>query len=282
MADNVFTWEEYKRMVSGLVQNNDSFFCRGHADESWKLQTSFHRISSQKNITLIQYLDVIVPEVQYFVSAIRDEIINCNDNLEFGAFFSLLQHHGFPTPLLDWTLSPYIAAYFAFREVHDQYPNSDHVKIYIFDYLEWTKSFEQIYDLRDSKNFVSALRPYAKYNPRIIPQQGRFTVTNIDDIEQYIYSRSEETKKTFLYSARLSVKEKPHILKELNLMGINEMSLFPSIEGVCRALKHQFFSADIVGPTFSERMEQYKITTTNSTNTPEIEVPSQKRRRKKQ
>ena len=126
MADNIFTWEEYKRMVSGLVQNNDSFFCRGHANENWRLQTSFHRIASEKNITLVQYLDDIVTEVQYFISAIRDEIINCNDNLEYGAFFALLQHHGFPTPLLDWTLSPYIAAYFAFREVNDQYPNSDH------------------------------------------------------------------------------------------------------------------------------------------------------------
>ncbi len=162
---------------------------------------------------------------------------------------------------------------------------TSHVKIYIFDYLEWTKSFEQIYDLKDSKKIVSALRPYAKYNPRIIPQQGRFIVTNIDDIEQYIGERSIESKKTFLYTARLSVKEKPHILKELNLMGINEMSLFPSIEGICRALKHQFFSADIVGPTFSERMEQFKITSIPPSNTPEAEnnltaSPPNKRRRK--
>lgn len=161
-----------------------------------------------------------------------------------------------PTPLLDWTLSPFIGAYFAFREVPDQSSLSDNVKIYIFDYLEWAKTFKQPLDLRDMAiKYVSILRPHVKINPRIIPQQGAFTVTNVDDMDQYINQRSTETKKQFLYEIRLSVKEKPYILRELNLMGINEMTMFPSIDGICRALKTQVFSAETVGPTLNEMLE---------------------------
>lgn len=256
MTANVLTWNDYKIWIGDLARTKKNYYCRGHANEAWKLQTSFHREASRNGTTLLQYLDTVIPEVHYHISAVRDEIIDLRKEEEFGAFLALIQHHGFPTPLLDWTLSPYIAAYFAFKEVRDEFPGSDNVKIYIFDYLEWTKSFQQVLNLRDTNvQHVSILRPYARFNPRIVPQQGAFTVTNVDDMEVYIISRSAEAHKTFLYTALLSVKEKPNVLRELNLMGINEMTLFPSIDGICRTMKSQFFSADTVGPTLNDLLE---------------------------
>jgi len=270
MQKNILTWDTYKSWVSSLVAGNMSFYCRGHADENWKLQTSFHRESARSGITLLQYIDTILPEVHYNISAVRDEIIDLRKEEEFGAFLALIQHHGFPTPLLDWTISPYVAAYFAFREVNDQFPSSENVKIYIFDYIKWTKTFQQPLNLRDiSVKYVSVLRPYARYNKRIIAQQGSFTVTNVDDIESYLTDRSVESGLTFLYTAYISVKEKPHIMRELNLMGINEMTLFPSVGGICRSLKAQFFSSETVGPTFKELMEVISKTKPETSVSPE-------------
>jgi hypothetical protein len=269
MTQYVLTWNDYKVWVSDLAKGKKNYYCRGHANEGWKLQTSFHRETTPNGITLLQYLDTIIPEVHYHISAVRDEIIDLRKEEEFGAFLALLQHHGFPTPLLDWTLSPYIAAYFAFKEVKDQYPETENVKVYIFDYLEWTTSFQQLLNLRDTKvQYVSVLRPYARFNPRLVPQQGAFTVTNVDDMEAYIFSRSVEVNKTFLYTALLSAKEKPNVLRELHLMGINEMTLFPSIDGICRAIKSQFFSADTVGPTLKELLEVIDKTKSETSNTP--------------
>lgn len=253
MTPKALTWTEYKNWVGSLAKAKKNYYCRGQANDTWKLQTSFHRESVRNAVTLLDYLDTVIPEVHYHISAIRDEIIDLRKEEEFGAFLSLIQHHGFPTPLLDWSLSPYIAAYFAFKEVNSEVPGSDNVKIYIFDYLEWTQSFKQVLNLRDTEvSYVSVLRPYARFNPRIVPQQGAFTVTNVNDMEHYILTRQDEVNKKFLYTALLSVKEKPNVLRELNLMGINEMTLFPSIDGICRAMKSQFFTADTVGPTIHE------------------------------
>ena len=48
-------------------------------------------------------------------------------------FMIYLRHHGFPSPLLDWTRSPYVAAFFAFR----QRPVNSDDGVAVFSYLEY-------------------------------------------------------------------------------------------------------------------------------------------------
>jgi hypothetical protein len=88
-------------------------------------------------------------------------------------------------------------------------------------------------------------------------------------MEEYIQSCSAKVEKTFLYTALISVKEKPSIMRELNLMGINEMALFPSIDGICRAMKSLYFSADTVGPSIKEMMEFINKTKPETASPPE-------------
>ena len=192
------TWAQYKNWVETVIGVKKDYYYRGQRDPSWILQTTFHRHAEDFNLTLPDYLNSIIPEIHHYVSAQYDEIFNLQIPEEFGSFLALIQHHGFPTPLLDWTLSPYVAAYFAYRDVDVKSPQTDHVKIYVFDFQEWIATFEQPVDLREwEKSYVSVIRPFAKYNPRLIPQRGTYTVTNVLDLEAHILALAQEKKKTF-------------------------------------------------------------------------------------
>jgi len=199
-------WRDYKSWISDATMAGVQFYYRGQRKLDWKLQTSFHRVASKSNITLIDYLDKIIPEVQYHSCAALNEIIDVSNEQQFGTFLAKLQHHGFPTPLLDWTLSPYIAAYFAFREIDPHNPDTDKVSIYVFDINEWHETFQQHINLRQSPLFVGGFRPFAKDNPRMARQQAVTTATNIPDLGEYLNDKGKDVNKTFLYHADSTLK----------------------------------------------------------------------------
>lgn len=86
-------------------------------------------------------------------------------------YFAYLRHHGYPSPLLDWTASPYIAAFFAFRNVA---PTVDKVSVYV--YLEYA-GFGKI-GSNDAPS-IKTFGPYATIHSRHILQQSSYTICAI-------------------------------------------------------------------------------------------------------
>lgn len=191
---------------------------------------------------MLDYLDKIIPDVSYYVSATQNEDIDLTNEIQFGAMLGKLQHHGFPTPLLDWTLSPYIAAYFAFKDLDPHISSNEKVTIYIFDIKLWSEAFPQPLNLKDEVPFVSAFRPLAKNNPRMIQQMAVTTATNVSDLTYYLLNCGYNSKQTFLYKADLPASERKHVMNELNLMGINSMTMFPDFDGICSSMKEMYFN----------------------------------------
>lgn len=226
-----------------MVQSNHTYFFRGQQDISWKLETSFQRYAAKASIDWKTYIYQIVPEVSRHSALFNNAISNLNDVVEVGNFLAKLQHHGFPTPLLDWTRSPYVAAYFALKDIdpHKTYSN-EYVKVYMFDYQLWRSSFAQVSFLHTPTPFLSEFQPSLVNNQRLVSQMAVTTITNVPDVEQYLYGIQQSTGKQFLYYALLPIRERRTIMNELDLMGINSATMFPDFDGMCLSLREKMFN----------------------------------------
>lgn len=232
------TWSEFKEAVNKTDYTKYAF--RGQESSKWRLQTSFHR-TGRANMN--RYMLDDGAELQRIYSALSNHVFDLRDPQHYAAFLHSAQHHGYPTPLLDWSWSPYVAAFFAYNKIdkHRNFEETDKVRIFKFHTRGWDRRWGHADKLFPFPPNVSVLSPLAFSNPRVLPQQAICTVSNIDDIETYIQEREEESQQTFLGAFDLPVSERNTVIRELALMGITEGSLFPGLDGACKALKDRNF-----------------------------------------
>ncbi len=228
LVPNVLTWEEAKTKFFGLER--DRYIFRGQHNSKWLLQTGFHR-RNRYNLSRYERLDI--PLLHAETSAKTKHVFDLTKPLELGAFYALIQHHGYPTPLLDWTHSPFVAAYFAFNEKITPSDNVDYVRIFVFDEKNWCSDFYRLQTIKATYPHFSLLKPLALENPRMAPQQSVFTVTNIADIENFLLTRSEVKAKSYIYAIDIPIAHRVRALSDLSLMGISAASLFPGLDGIC-------------------------------------------------
>jgi len=89
------------------------YYFRGQANEHWKLTTTLERFESNLHPDVAGTRDFILNDFKRLIRGngfFPQTSIPSDEDI-----FSLGQHYGLPTPLLDWSESFYIAIFFCIR-----------------------------------------------------------------------------------------------------------------------------------------------------------------------
>jgi hypothetical protein len=143
-----------------------------------------------------------------------------NDDWEW---LALAQHHGLPTRLLDWTLNPLVAAWFA---VEKEFAGDS--AVYICRVLRGLGPDELAKQTPFGVSEVARFFP-PHVSPRITAQAGLFTI-HPQPWESF-------TNKDNVIQLRIISDFRRDLKKLLYRYGIHSQSLFPDLDGISRHLK---------------------------------------------
>ena len=263
-----------KHYPNGFMYNNPSnyrFLYRGLSDSEYKLIPSVYRkdIVCSENHTI---------ENEKFLSRGSEKAILQNFIQEGSPYLNMpstellmwaeyAQHYGTPTRFLDWTVNPLVAMFFAC--------NGSNKK----DAIVWILNKKNYASIKDPKYetgnktikelITSALNGnecftfpmiYTPYyvDLRMSAQSSYFLVwgddkrslANMFEDEKYYMELSEKETGEVIYGQqqldaiffkiKIHADRKQKLLRELDLLGINERAMFPGLDGVGKYIEWRY------------------------------------------
>src|SRR5437867_2158715 len=175
------SWEEYLSMISDSPYQNWAF--RGQRDASAPLFSVLSRYFMAFRVDPRAWPEQEQRILRIFKRKAIHFLDNVPDREDDFEWLALMQDHGAPTRLLDFTWSPYVAAFFAL------YKTTDEGGIWACNPLEIEKKKEvelekpgsfRKYFLSGAGSFVWLGEPSAM-NRRLIAQSGTFLVPSVLD-----------------------------------------------------------------------------------------------------
>jgi hypothetical protein len=240
-----------------------TYIWRGQRCDSWKLEPTLDRLVRDAKASSTQEWDFEKKHLSAFKHATRGRRGSSPPPLaDDNEWWALGQHHGLATPLLDWSTSPFAAAFFAFAELGlDQTPlravfalhqpsvvnmvklarlEEDERRDNRREELEKSgqagKGLEWMLVRAKAEPELVFVRPLSDENQRLVAQGGLFTRSRTKlSIEDWVMNHQPPNDNGLtLIKCLVPDDERSRCLQLLNRMNLSPLSLFPDLSGASR------------------------------------------------
>lgn len=237
-AKKLRSWTEFKFWAGQQRLKGEFESFRGHGSNEFPLSSTLHRSGRARSE---RFCYETIPRFRALAEATLDLRFQNGDADDFSVVLGLAQHHGLPTPLLDLTASPYVAAFFAFSDaLENMQTRTEHTHVRIFALSREVSQFAPAHIAITSPGpNISFLSISPRKNPRLLAQQGRFLFSNIVDLEGALCSIGKKLNKKLITAVDIPIKFAIEALEDLSFMGLSGATMFPGLDGVCRMMKHE-------------------------------------------
>jgi hypothetical protein len=238
------SWEEFESGIRKLDDPNRELW-----DEVWYLSTTLERRTDKVRdvASYLRLINEIKPAVETFTGGafplppVGEIEQKCQEyDLfhqylgEYAIYMAHLRHGGFPSPLLDWTSSPYVAAYFAFSRARHA------GKVAVYAYRERPANMK--IGSSDEPEIMT-FGPILKTHKRHFRQQSRYTVClRYTGGRWYfaphdrVFGVKSDLSQDALIKMTIPAKERIKALRFFDKFNLNEFTLFDSEEGLLEML----------------------------------------------
>lgn len=241
----VRSWQEAKTYFGKFPEG---WLFRGQRDATWSLESSLERIVPS-SVNLAAFEGMVLDRFQRVAHHYLPSNRIPSDRLEW---LALMQHHGAVTRLLDWTYSPYVAAFFAIERAE-----SDCAVWVIGEtkvkeagrllLLEENVNPSLLVNLASPKYHaaifsacplgVFPVEPYFR-NQRLYIQQGLFLLGGDPSqgfTENLLRMKGLDTAQCVVKIV-IPYDAKADALRDLNRVNVNRATLFPGLDGFAQSL----------------------------------------------
>ncbi|MGA2172355.1 MAG: FRG domain-containing protein [Sedimentisphaerales bacterium] len=256
------SWEEFEDELIRINKETKSLqekkqghisypLFRGVDNSEYHLESTLDRI--QKGMSLSDYYRIMNIVHMQIASCTgkkwdmeKELPMLCDFRVKACEFMVYLRHNGFPSPLLDWSRSPYIAAYFSFRDLSLRGKLRKHVSIFMYrEFMGVGKS------TFPAKPHIISVGPSIITDPKHYLQQSEYTlclrnmsvIKAVGDVEKECIFADYGDVTPFLTNDgdgpvwecqdvvvkyNIPISEQQKVLRKLDSMNITAYSLFNS------------------------------------------------------